>query len=171
MSHTEHIAGRLVFAQTNKKSRCFATWKYTAFISNFPFIFYIFRTPKGRINMCHTLQLTYMKLRHSWEANRSSAIQEILLILVNSKFHNRIHKRPPPVPILSQINPVHASPSHFLKIHFNIILPSTLGSSKWSPSLGSPTKILYAPLPHNSHMPRPSHSSWFGHLNNLWWGV
>ena len=44
----------------------------------------------------------------SWEANRFSASQEILRILRNPKFHNRIHKSPPPVPILNHINPIHA---------------------------------------------------------------
>ena len=81
--------------------------------------------------------LTYfMKHSPSWEANRFSARQDIPHISRNPKVHYRTHKRPPPVSILGQPNPVHIPTSHLLEIHPNIIHPlltilnSTLSQNK-----------------------------------------
>ena len=94
--------------------------------------------------------LTYsMEQRYSWEANRFSASQEIPGVLWNPKVQYCIHKCPTPVPIMSQLAPVHIPTSHFLKIHLNIILPFRPGSSNWSLSLRFPYQnpIYASPLP------------------------
>jgi len=85
-----------------------------------------------------TYLLTYL-LTHSlmmqspsWEANQFSASQEISHILWNPKVHYRIHKCLPPVPILSQLDPIHIPhPTSWRSIlilssHLSLCIPSGL---------------------------------------------
>ena len=62
---------------------------------------------------------------------------------------------------------------HFLKIHLNIILPSTPGFHNRSISVGFPHQnpVYASPDPHTRYTPLPSHSSRFYHPNNIGWGV
>jgi len=68
----------------------------------------------------------YRRSRANWFA----ASQEIPRISRNPKVHYRTHKRPPPVSILGQPNPVHIPTSWIsiliLSTHLRLGLPSTL---------------------------------------------
>jgi hypothetical protein len=92
--------------------------------------------------------VTYsMEQSTSWEANWFADSQEIPRVLWNPNVHYRTDKRPPPVPILSQPNPVHTPTTHFPKIRLNIILPSTPGSPQCSCNI-SDTKQLITIVTH-----------------------
>jgi hypothetical protein len=123
-----------------------------------------------RTDIASTYLLTYlltysMEQSPSWKANRFAGSQEISCILWNPKILYRSHNCPPPLPILSQLNPVHSSTSPF---HLNIIFPSTPVSPQWSLSLRFPhqNSVHASPITHTRYIPRSSHSSWFYHPLN-----
>jgi hypothetical protein len=63
------------------------------------------------------------------EATTCAANQELHSILWSPSIQYRIHKSPSFVPILSQTNPVHITPSYLSEIHLNIIHPIHLLTS------------------------------------------
>jgi len=90
-----------------------------------------------------------MQQSPSWVANWFADSQEIHRIIWNPMDHYRTHKCPPPAPTLSQLDSVHTPTSHFLKIHFNIILQFTnlrLGLPSGLFPSSFPAKTLYTPL-------------------------
>jgi hypothetical protein len=68
----------------------------------------------------------------SWQAYSRTALQEILRLVWNKKFHCRVHKTRTLDPITSQINLVHTLIQYSPNVHFYSILPSTPSSAMWS---------------------------------------
>jgi hypothetical protein len=69
------------------------------------------------------------ELSPSWEAANCAATQELPTNLWNPKVHRRVHKNPPLVLILSQIDPVQTISFYISKKYFNIVHPPTSWSS------------------------------------------
>jgi hypothetical protein len=62
----------------------------------------------------------------------------------NPMVQYRVHKSPPLVPILININPINIIPFYVSEIHFNIVHPPTSLSSQWTLSFWLSHQYLYA---------------------------
>jgi len=105
-----------------------------------------------------------MEQNPSWVANSHSPSQEISRLLCNPMVHYCVHKIPPQVPILSQMNPAHTILRYFYKIHSNITLPSTPRSSEWALPFrffDQNCVYIFTSFTHPSYLP------WFCTPNNI----
>ena len=116
---------------------------HTAYLQSLPFSYMRGRTVLRRLALAYS-----MVQSPSWDANWFAASQEIPRILWNPKVHYRIHKPPPPVPILGQPNPVHIPTSHLLEIILILSTHLCLGLPSGSFPPVSPPRPYTPPSPH-----------------------
>jgi len=109
-----------------------------------------------------------MEQSASWDANRFAASQEITPTLWNTEVLYHMYKSPLPVPILSQINPVHVpipipeDPSQYYPpIYFWVLQVFSF------PQVSPPKPCIHLFSPHTYYMSRSSHSSCFDHPNKV----
>ena len=120
-----------------------SNWKKKPPKANYKFILTYLLTPWSRVLL--------------EELTGFAANQEIPRILWNPKVHYRSHKRPPPVPIPSQLHPVPTTLSHFLKIHLILSSHLRLGLPNDLFPSGFPTTTLCTPLPSSIRATWPAH--------------
>jgi hypothetical protein len=99
-------------------------------------------------------------------------VQKLLAFYGTRTFIAAFTKALPFVPVLCHSKTVNA-PILSLENPFYTILPSTARSSKlYRPeNFFRKTLCTLHPPPNACHIPCPSHSFWFCHSNNPWWGV
>jgi hypothetical protein len=110
---------------------------------------------KVKISEAVAHETNSMELGPSQEATSWQATQYLPSILWNPKVHYHVHMRPPLVPILSWISPVHTTASYLSKILMYF----------------PPVSCVHLTSPHLCYMPCPSHSLWLQHSNYTWWSV
>jgi len=122
---------------------------------------------------CENKSLTNYTEESPSEVNGHLASQEIPRLSQNLKVHYHVHKSPPWIPILSQMNPAHNFPPYFSKIHYNITLPSMTRYPKWFLSFRFSDQhfVCISHHFHRCYTPYPSHAPWLDHPNKIWWSV
>jgi hypothetical protein len=84
-----------------------------------------------------------MERSPSGEAASCADSKELLNILWSLKVHYSVHKSPPLVPILSQTNPVHTTPSYLSRSILILSINLRLGVPNGLYSSGFPTPITH----------------------------
>jgi hypothetical protein len=161
---------------TNLKQReeCTSSCGFNTFTTASHIYIYVEVCVSARVCLCHVKHVSTSKTNSNYSYCRYlltpwsrvliekltslQLVKKFTAFLWNPEVLYRTHKCPPPVLILSQLHPFPTTPSNFMQIHLNIILPSTSGSPQWPLSLWLPTNTLC------THIASPIRATYPAHL-------